>query len=491
MVFLQNEQNRQNESSSLLHRIEEVICQNGLLEPGDRLIVGVSGGADSLALLHLLHSLDLSLQLVAVYINHNLRPEEVKEEEQTVRNICRELQIPFIYESVNVREYGAGRKYSLEEAARTLRHESLERIRREQDASLIALAHTADDQVEEFFIRLLRGTSLKGLSGMRVKRDNIIRPLLNESKDSLINYLTQKTISYCHDSSNFTREFLRNRVRLDLLPELEKEFNPSIRQTILQNMDILAHDEDFLAEVSRDAFNHCVTADSGIDTHKSTDRLVLLPEPLASLHHAIQCRVVEKCFWLMKIKPGYLQIKSLLQFTLTAENNSELHLADGVRVTRMKNQIVFSRPLKKGRKRGSAAADTFRPLKISSPGDYAIKGLGKILKLYILTGGTEDKLDKEILFLDLDTITFPLLLRPPEEGERFKPYNSAGRKKIMRYLGEQKIEGKNRAGYPVLLSDSKVIALPGLEISHEVRITEITKTVLAVELIDLFPLVGG
>jgi len=484
VVFLQNKQNRQDGSSALVHRVKEVICQNGLLEPGDRLIIGVSGGADSLALLHLLHSLDLNLQLVAVYINHNLRPAEVKEEEHTVRNNCRQLQIPFFYDSVNVRKYAEDRKYSLEEAARTLRHESLERIRKEQNSSLIALAHTADDQVEEFFIRLLRGTSLKGLSGMRVKRDRIIRPLLHESKETLINYLAQKTISYCHDSSNFTREFLRNRVRLNLLPELEKEFNPSIRQTILQNMDILAHDEDFLDDACRDAFNHCVTADPGTDNHKTADRLVLLPEPLARLHHAIQCRVIEKCFWLMKIKPGYLQIKSLLHFTLSAENNSELHLADGVRVTRTRNQIVFTRPLKKGRKRGSATPDTFIPIKISRPGDYTIKESGKILKLYILTGGTEGELDKELLFLDLDTIKFPLLLRPPLEGERFRPYNSPGRKKITRYLGEQKIEANNRVGYPVLLSDSRVIALPGVEISHEVRVTENTKNILAVELID-------
>ena len=470
--------------SSLLQRIKDVIRDNGLFKQDDRVIVGVSGGADSLALLHLLHALEMNLQLIAVYIDHGLRPEEIKQEEQTIKKYCRHLDVPFILKAVNVRDYASSTKCSIEESARVLRHAALEKIRTDQRSSVIALAHTADDQVEEFFIRLLRGTSLKGLSGMVSKRDDIIRPLLNETKATLIEYLDETGVTFCHDSSNSDRRFLRNRVRLDLLPKLEKEFNPSIRRTILQNMDILAHDESFLDEVSRDAFEQCLSSDSAADRDTAVNKLILQPGKLIGFHYSIQCRVIERCFWLLKIKPNYLQIKSLLHFARTAKNNSELHLADGVRVTRSRHQIVFSRPLQQGQLRGSPPVVTLSPRPIPGTGSYIIHELGKTLKLSLAEDITADISKKGLLFIDLDKITFPLLLRSPKPGEYFKPYNAPGKKKILRYLGEKKIDAKKRAGYPILVSGSDVIALPGLEISNAVRVTKTTETRLVIELLD-------
>jgi tRNA(Ile)-lysidine synthase len=484
VVVLKKNQIQHEASSSLLQRIKDVIRDNGLFKQDDRVIVGVSGGADSLALLHLLHALDMNLQLIAVYIDHGLRPEEIKREKQTINTYCMVLGVPFMAKQVNVREYAANTKCSIEESARILRHEALENTRTDQHSSLIALAHTADDQVEEFFIRLLRGTSLKGLSGMLFKRDNIIRPLLNESKASLIEYLDETGVTFCHDSSNSDRRFLRNRVRLDLLPKLEKEFNPSIRRTILQNMDILAHDESFLDEVSRDAFEQCVSSGSAADRDTAVNQLIVQPGNLAGFHYSIQRRVIERCFWLLKIKPNYLQIKSLLHFARTAENNSELHLADGVRVTKSRHQVVLSRPLQQGQLRGSTPIVTLSPRPIPGTGSYTIHELGKTLKLSLSESITADISKKGILFIDLDKITFPLLLRSPNPGEYFKPYNAPGKKKILRYLGEKKIDVKKRAGYPILVSGSDVIALPGLEISNAVRVTKATKTRLVIELVD-------
>jgi len=482
---LRKKQIQQEGSSSLLLRIKNVIYDNGLFEQNDRVIVGVSGGADSLALLHLLHALHMDLQLIAVYIDHGLRPEEIKQEKLTITAYCKALGVRFIAKPVNVHDYAAKTKCSIEESARILRHEALEKIRLGQHSSVIALAHTADDQVEEFFIRLLRGTSLKGLSGMLFKRDNIVRPLLKESKATLIEYLDETGVTFCQDSSNSDRRFLRNRVRLDLLPKLEKEFNPSIRQTILQNMDILAQDENFLQEVSQDAFGQCVSSGSESVRDAAVSQLILSPRHLTLFHHSIQRRVLERCFWMLKIKPNYLQIKSLLQFTKTAENNSELHLADGVRGTKSDSQIILSRPLRQGRLRGSTPIVTLTPQSIPGPGSYIIQELGKILKLSVSENIIGHISEKGSLFLDKDKITFPLLLRSPNPGECFRPYNAPGKKKIVRYLSEKKIEVKKRAGFPVLVSGSEVLALPGLEISHKVRITEATKTRLAIEMVDI------
>ncbi len=484
MAFLRKKHIQRDESFSLPQRIEKVIRDHSLLHRDDKVIVGISGGADSVSLLHLLHNMDWNLQLIAVYIDHGLRPEEIKVEKLTIEEYCRNLHIPFISKAVDVRAYAADTKSSIEEAARILRHEALEVIRTDQQASSITLAHTADDQVEEFFIRIMRGTSLKGLSGMQLKRDRIIRPLLHEFKTTLLDYLRKKNLLFCQDSSNLNRDFLRNRVRLDLLPKLEKKFNPSIKQTILQNMDILSHDEDFLDEVSRNAFEKCVPSNQVTDRDTRSVRFVLLPAPFTNFHHAIQRRVIEKCFWLMRIKPGYLQIRSLLQFTQTAENNDEIHLADGVRVIKSRNQIVFSRPLQRGRLRGSVPMNTLSPRQIPEIGSYTIKELDMILKLSSSPNTADIVPNKKTLFLDIDKITFPLLLRSPNPGERFRPYNAPGNKKILRYLGEKKIDVKRRPGYPLLVCATGVIALPGLQISHEVRVTKATKNILVIELIE-------
>lgn len=471
---MKKKQLKKQSSRYLPARIEKVIRTHALLQREDTIIVGVSAGPDSLALLHILHELNYDLNLITAYVDHGLRPDEIIAEKKTIKEHCQRLHIPLVVESVNVHGYVARKKCSTEEASRILRYKALEKIRRCHNGTAIAVAHTADDQVEEFFIRLIRGTGLKGLSGMQVRRDLIIRPLLYESKADLLQYLSEQDISFCNDSSNEDRRFLRNRVRLDLLPQLEKDFNPSVRQTILHNMDILTHDEDFLAEVSSKAFRKCVEI--------KVTQLLVFPDILQTFHQAIQRRIIEKCFWLMKITPGYLQILSLLSFSQTAENSQELHLSDGVRAEKTFDQVILSRPLKNGQLRGSVQVASFNAHHITELGNYRIKELDKILALAELEDRTGMKESKECLFIDMATISFPLLLRPPLVGERFRPYNAPGSKKISRYLGDREVEKNKRESYPVLVSNGRIIALPGLQIAHEVRITDTTKKILIVRL---------
>ena len=242
----------------ILDRVASVIHSHNLLTTDDRVIVAVSGGADSLALLHILHDIRLPLNLVAIYIDHGLRPKEIPLEQNTIRNYCLSLNIPFEVREVNVVELVKLSKKSLEESARILRYEALEEARQEYRAKFIAVGHTADDQVEEFFIRLIRGSSSKGLSGMRLKRDHIVRPLLFETKSLIVDFLTERGTTWCLDSSNLDRQFLRNRVRLDLLPLLEEKFNPALRKTILQNMDVLSKEDNFIEEQARDSYLQCI-----------------------------------------------------------------------------------------------------------------------------------------------------------------------------------------------------------------------------------------
>lgn len=465
---------QQTENGDLIRRVSVFIRDNKLLHKYDRVIVAVSGGGDSLALLHLLHSLELDLKLLAVYINHQLRPTEIRQEVNTVKQVCRSLNIQFISRTVNVPLHIQATGCSPEEGARILRYAALEQTRKAFNGSAIAVAHTADDQVEEFFIRLIRGSGIKGLSGMTPLSGKIIRPLLLEKKNVLLHYLQSNNIDFCLDSSNLDPVFLRNRVRLELLPRLEEQFNPSIRTTILRCMDILRTDNGYLEQSADKAFRKSVTTD--------TNSLRLSTVHLETCHQAIARRILEKCFWKMSIRPDFKKITTLVDFAAKGKKGQELHLSNGVRVEKHENHLLFSRPLPGGKLRGSPKPQTFSPVAVSQPGTYRVPELE--LCLYL---NEDEKFSgaPNTLYVDMDSFKFPLVLRPPHGGEKFRPLNAPGRKKISRILSDRKIEQKRRLGFPVLatVETDRIIALPGLTIAHEVRITEKTTRILTIRLV--------
>lgn len=465
---------------SIVERIETVIEDNRLIAANDRVIVAVSGGSDSLALLYLLREIKMPLQLLAVYIDHGLRPQETPHERQAIEHCCRSLGIPYMMRSVDIHRLIAEEKRSPEEAARILRYQALEEVCRENGAQVIATGHTADDQVEEFFLRLIRGSSRRGLSGMALRRGRIIRPLLHETKDALADYLTALKVEWCLDSSNLQRHFLRNRVRLDLLPLLEQEFNPAIRRTVLRNMDILAEEESYLEMKTEEAFARCVSLSSRTSSGENRLQLVVHEDAFTIEHLALRRRILEKCFWRMGIRPVHGQINILVQFMESGTVGREIHLDDGVRVEKHRSRLLFCRPLEKGRKRGSRAALPGINLSIAGPGRHLVQELDGELVIEETAKPATAKSAGSRFFVDRAKITFPLLLRSALPGETFHPCNSPGKKKISRYFNDRKIAAKERAEWPVLLCGDSVIALPGLQIDHEYRVTETTTEVLAI-----------
>ncbi len=464
----------------ILDRVAHLIRSHSLFVENDRIIVAVSGGADSMALLHILAGITLPLELIAVYIDHGLRPQETPHEQRIIADMCRTLNIIFKVRAVNVQKIMAEEKRSLEEAARILRYRALEEVRQECDAQYIAVGHNADDQVEEFFIRLIRGSSSRGLSGMKIKRGSIVRPLLFENKAGLVTFLTDRDLPWCIDSSNMDHHFLRNRIRLDLLPLLEKEFNPSLRKTILQNMDILAEEDDLLDTQVASIYDQCVALSDMSVNNERRLQLVVKNEPILAVHPAIQRRIIEKSCWQMGVRPTYEQICTLVEFIARGKNGSELHLENGVRAEKSPLGLRFARPLPGNLLRGSAPPAALINLSIPGPGTYAVIGTGKELVVKEISTADNKGKNPGELRLDLARISFPLLLRSFRAGEIFHPCGGPGRKKISRYLNERKIPAKERAAWPVLLSEDKIIALVGLQLDHNFRILHSTSRVLSV-----------
>jgi len=479
---------KKTQSQPIVARVEAVIHDNRLIQTDDRIIVAVSGGSDSLALLYLLRAIEIPVQLLAVYIDHGLRPQETPYEQEIIRKCCQELGVPYLTASVDVHRLIASEKHSPEEAARILRYDALEKLRREYDARVIATGHTADDQVEEFFLRLIRGSSRRGLSGMAVRRDRLIRPLLHETKHALADYLTSQNVGWCLDSSNLERHFLRNRVRLDLLPLLENEFNPAIRRTVLRSMNLLAEEESYLESRTEEAFARCVELSGRLRDAGNRLQAVVKADLFGGLHLAIRRRILEKCFWHMGIRPTYGQIDTL---TLLMENGKigrEIHLDDGVRAELHASRLLFCRPLENGRIRGSRPGLPGIDLIIAEPGRYPVKGYNREFVIEEADMGMIATAAKggSRLFVDRARISFPLVLRSTLPGETFHPFNSPGRKKISRYFNDRKIPAGERIAWPVLLTGNgdgdgyKTIALPGLQIDHEFRVTDTTAAILAI-----------
>lgn len=467
----------------LTDRIKKSLQKNCHTGDGDTVIVGVSGGPDSLALLHILCQLDLHLTVVAVYVDHGLRPEEAVAEKRLVARQANELGAAFESVTVDVHAQKKKLKTSTEEAARIVRYEALEKVRNEHNAQAIAVGHTADDQAEELLIRLIRGSGSAGLGGMKSRQGFIVRPLLAERKESLINYLQKQNIEYCQDSSNLDRSFLRNRIRLDLLPYLEDEFNPSIRETLLQTAAILHAEDSFLDRLTKESFDHVVRLDHGTNQVGTPcpKCASVKPGPFQHCHKAIQRRILEKLCRRMEARPNFKLIEQLLHLICTGRNGSEVHLEKGLRAVKINGTVNFSHPAGITPFRGSGVQQPIVIRRtIEDVGDYVFPELNMTLSLNIYNEQPKE-IDSSTLMVDADRVTFPLVLRTQHTGEKFRPLGSPGRKKVARFLSDQKIPKNRRSLYPVLLSENIIVTLVGLQIDDDFRVSDTTKKFLVID----------
>jgi tRNA(Ile)-lysidine synthase len=246
--------------SDFFQRVETAVNKRRLLSRGRKILVAVSGGADSMVLLHALHSLARQnrWKLFVAHFNHRLRGRASDADERLVLQAAAELRLKCFSGGADVKSFAARSKISVEMAARKLRHEFLARTARERKIPVIALAHHADDQVELFFLRLLRGAGGEGLAGMKWhspspadKTISLVRPLLELPKAELLVFARENKIHYRDDATNFSTDFLRNRIRNELLPLLRNKYQPAVDKTVLRLMDIVGAEAELAGEMAK------------------------------------------------------------------------------------------------------------------------------------------------------------------------------------------------------------------------------------------------
>ena len=332
--------------------IKKVVVENALPLVGRDIVVGVSGGPDSMALLHVLASLCPFLQasLHPVCVDHGLRPGETEAEIALVQQAARTLGLACEVVRVDTRSWRRQQRMSLEHAARELRYQVLNRVA-DRLAGVVCVGHNADDQAEEILIRLIRGSGRSGLAGMRMVNGRVVRPLLGVTRSRILAYLRERNIEFCQDPSNMDLKFLRNRVRWELLPFLEQRFGRGIRKALLKTAASLAEDEVLLDSLTSEAWDRLVRwRDRGASGREPG--CTLEREGFRHLPAALQRRLVERILWRIGDRARYAHIIGVVDAAVRCEPGKELHLSRGLRVGVRRDVLEFTYPRGKAPWRG-------------------------------------------------------------------------------------------------------------------------------------------
>ncbi len=462
----------------LLNEIKRAIDRYRLVEQGDRLIVGVSGGVDSMVLLHLLNACReaFELSLIVAHVNHGLRPAESEREAELVQKEAARLGLPFEYGQFDTKEFQKTGGLSLQDAARRLRFHFLFSILHKHHAQKIALGHHADDQVETVLLRLIRGAGLQGLKGMLpVREGKVIRPLLDVWGEDIRSFAVERKIPFLSDSSNLNQDYLRNRIRLSLIPLLQREYQPNIKEILLKTSGILREENDYLEKGAEAAYQKIVREEANTLSFKFSE--------YQSLHQAVQWRVIRKMLekiydW--EVATGdteWSDVQKVYQKLHESSPSFRLQLSQRGWIEKQYDTVL----LRKGEMKSFPPFD----VEVISPGRTFISEIGKEV---VVEETDRDRFENyrgplNTALIDYESLSFPLRIRNFRPGDRFHPLGAKGTQKLKEFFIDHKVPRFERPRVPLLVSGEMILWVVGYRIDERVKVTEKTKRVLAVRVV--------
>jgi tRNA(Ile)-lysidine synthase len=458
------------------------ILRHELLAPGDHVLAAVSGGPDSVALLHVLLALRADLnwdRVTVIHFDHELRGESSTRDRLFVESLAERLGLAFLCGNGGVRSLQRRRRISLEMAARSRRRSFYRESLGATGARTLALGHTADDQAEEVLLRLLRGTGASGLAGMLPKTDwGAVRPLLCVTKREILDYLAEKSLPFREDPSNLEPFCQRNVLRNEVFPLLREHFHPRTVEVLSRHAQLSLDEEDFWRDRVQAAWPTVCPRETG-------ERVVLNLPVLLSLHRALQRRVLRRAIELARrslMGIYFIHVENLRKWAEKPGAGGILELPAHLRALKEGERLVLAL------ERHLREPETFAE-SISAPGRYEFARPGLRLELSERrlepdpSGGPPEvpTASRRLDWMDADKVLWPLTLRPWKPGDRFRPLGAGGSKKLQDFFTDAKIPRTERRGIPVLCDREKICSIPGYRLDERVKVTSETRRVLVVE----------
>ncbi len=453
-------------------RVLSAIQKYHMLSKGDSVLVAVSGGPDSVALLYFLKHMEplYDLRLHIFHLNHKIRGAEADKDAEFVAALAARLDIPVTLESYDVPALMERERLSLEEAAREARYRLMDRLAVELEVDRIALAHHADDQVETFLMRLVRGAGLEGLAAMKPVRGIYIRPFIEVGKGDILNYIRDNDFTYRVDASNEDLSILRNRVRSDLVPLLTS-YNPQFKGSLLKTIEIVREDQSHLSELTDGVFDLLAETGDGI---VRIEMQAVEAQPLS-----LKRRLIRKCIkWAKDDLRGieFKHIEAILDALQIVPVRFELELPGGIVVFAEYESLVFAR-------KQLFEGPPLKPVKLIVPGITPIGLLGiEIEAQYQTAGDIIFAGDGDVAHLDADRIPAELKIRTRKPGDFFVPFGMMGEKKLQDFFVDEKVPRRQRDKVPIIAAGDQIVWVAGFRIDERFRVTAQTKRVLVLHL---------
>ncbi len=454
-------------------KVMSYIKDNNLIKSGDKVLVALSGGPDSVCLLNILYNLkaELNIEVGAAHLNHLLRDKDAFEDEEYVKTLCKSLDIPCFVKRVDINKYSKDKKMSSEMAGREARYNFFDDIVKDKGYTKIATAHNANDQAETILFRLMRGSGIEGLCGIKVRRDKIIRPILCLSRKEVEEYIEINNLKPRIDKTNFEKIYNRNKIRLDMIPYIKENFNEDIIQTLNRMSVLLQKDNEFIENSARSFYEkHCI---------EQSDYFIIKKEMFDN-KEAVVTRVIRYALTNFSKTHYDFEMKHIYEICNLAKNNSgkaidlpnkiyaeniygDIYIKERININNIdvKQEIVVNKNEINGKK---------------------IFFNNENIKFSVLKNDSNLDLNQNnfIKYFDFDKINDSISLRKRKNGDKIIPLGMKGSKKIKDLFIDMKVPKEERDCIPLLCFDENISWIVGIRVSEEYKITNKTKNILRV-----------
>lgn len=457
---------------SVIEKVRNFLEREVLKSEPVSILAAVSGGVDSMVMLDCLHELrgDLDLRIVVAHLDHRLRGESSRKDALFVGNQAEKRNLKFVKGERKVKEFAKKNSLSTEEAARVARYEFLRSTCQKQCCDFIALGHQKDDQAETVMLNLIRGAGLKGLSGMNPVRGEFIRPLLECSREEIKAYARKRDLPWHEDETNREVKYRRNKIRNELLPSLEEEYNPNIKETLARTAHLLSEVANFTKGEVEESWKE-------IRTKTNEEAVRFSHRQLDNYHRYVKKEIIRRAIKELRGNLSditYTHVTSVLEEINDPKPRSKIHLPGEIIFEKTQNYAQFARETK-----DKASSFTYN---LPSKGKKKIREIGWEFDL------RPSKLEEQIFpedplkeYVDLNKFEGQLKVRNRREGDRFTPLGMKGTKKLKDFFIDENVPYHQRDSIPIVCDQQGIIWVVGFRLEEKYKIDEDTEEVLEIE----------